>query len=122
LLTDDPGGQHFGAEELRGDARNLFLLLRPGALAGERRRGSYVDEVVGFRGLADATDQQGDVDALPAAVGMELVEDQEAEPLCLGHELAIPLLPRVASEGNGRAAFGVAAAEKLFKLPLLAVG
>jgi hypothetical protein len=37
--------------------------------------------LLGATGLADAADEEGDVGALAAAVGVELVEDEEAEAL-----------------------------------------
>ena len=70
------------AEERRRDARDLGSLLverarrRP---AWPRCRRSWSSSAL--QRLADAPDEQRDVGALPAAVGVQLVEDEEPQAL-----------------------------------------
>lgn len=102
--------------------------------------------------LADASHQQRHVGTLPAAVGVQLVEHQEAQPLCCPDEIVLPgpredqlqhhvvgeedvwwrgndlaallirLLARVAAKRDRGLAVGVAVAEELLELAELAVG
>ena len=57
------------------------MLLGEGAASGEGGGGADALHVLGVEGVAYATHQQRDVGALTAAVGVELVEDEEAESL-----------------------------------------
>ena len=65
------------AEQAASDARDLGLLLGVRARAGHRGRGAHTAEVVGAASLADTSDEQGNVGALSAAVGVQLIEHQE---------------------------------------------
>src|SRR5581483_10863458 len=69
------------AEDERGDPRHLAALLVERSCAGERRRGADVLEPGRVTGLPDAPGEERDVRALAAAVGVQLVEDEESEPL-----------------------------------------
>jgi hypothetical protein len=48
-----------------------------------------VDEPRGLTCLADTADEQGHIGALPAAVRVQLVEDQKAQPARVAHELVL---------------------------------
>ena len=60
-----------------------------GAPARHRGRRADADDVVAAERLAAAADQQRDVRALATAVGVQLVEDQEREPLGRPHQRAV---------------------------------
>ncbi len=83
-LADDPLRQDRRTEQPAGDPGHLAPLVLPGPLGRHGRRGA--DALQGRRGpagLADPADQERHVRALPAAVGVQLVEDQELQSL--GH-------------------------------------
>jgi len=80
-LADHPVRRDLGAEEAGGDVGDHALLV--GDRATGRHGGGRADGLEG-RGLADvaeAADEECDVGALAAAVGVEFVEDEEAESL-----------------------------------------
>ena len=102
--------------------------------------------------MAAASDEHRDVGALTPAIGMQLVEHEEPEPLGCSHQLAVfasreqqlqhhvvreqdvrriapnrlaglsPLLPGIASESNEGLALRVASVDELPELLALAVG
>jgi hypothetical protein len=78
-LADDAARLDDGAEDGGGDGRDGLALLLPGALRGEGGGGADVYETLRATRFADATAEQGDVGSLAASVGVELVEDEEAE-------------------------------------------
>ena len=79
------------AEQRLRDRRHLLFGGRP---AARHRRGrAHADHAVAVEGEAASANQQGDVRALPPAIGMELVQDQEPQALGGPHQFAI-LAPR----------------------------
>ncbi len=83
-LADDPLRQHRRTEQPAGHPGHLAPLVLPGALGGHGRRGAdALEGLRGAAGLTHAADQERHVRALPASVGVQLVEDQELQPL--GH-------------------------------------
>ena len=55
--------------------------LRAGALGGHGRRGADALHVRRGAGVLHPADEHRDVRALPAAVGVQLVEDEELQPV-----------------------------------------
>ena len=124
-------------------------LVRPGT--GERRRRSDALQRAGVAGLPDTTAEERDVGALPATVGVQLVEHEEAESagrvdeVALGRPrqqqlehhvvrqqhvgrvgddrraLLLGLLAGVAAEGHRALAGGIAVDEELLELLRLRV-
>ena len=82
-------GIEWNTEERLGDLGDFALLLLGRPAAGHRGRSADADDVVAAEGLTAAPDQQRDVRALPAAVGVQLVEDQEAQALRGANQLAV---------------------------------
>ena len=80
-FADDLRGGGWGAEERLRDGGDLAFLIFGGAFAGHRGRRADADDLVAAKGEAAAADQQSHIRSLPAAVGMEFVEDEKAEPL-----------------------------------------
>ncbi len=150
-LPDDRGGHHGRPEEQRGDPRDLGALVRPGAAGGEGGRRADALELRRRHPVADASDEEGDVRPLAPAVGVQLVEDEEPEPLRgvdelllerpreeeLEHDevreedvgrvledllpLVFRLLARIPREGDGADAIREALADELAQLARLAV-
>jgi len=140
-----------GAEEEGGYACHLRPLLLDRARAGERGRGADALQVARLRRLAQPAAEQGHVRSLTAAVGVELIEDEEAKApgrlhqlalegagedqlehgvvgeqdvgLLVGNALAllVGFLAGVAGEGDRGTALRVAQTEELLQLAELAV-
>ena len=83
------------AEQLGGHAGDhlALVLLRP--FAGHRGRGSDAQKLLRLQALPDAAHQQRHVCTLAAAVGVELVQDQEPKAGAVADDPAVQfLLPR----------------------------
>ncbi len=78
-LADDALGPDRRTEERARDPRDLLPLILERALRRHGGRCADALEVLRLAGLADAADQQGDVGALAAAVGVQFVEDEELQ-------------------------------------------
>jgi hypothetical protein len=76
-LADDVLGQHAGAEQLPGHGGHLPLLFAGVVGTGQRGGRAYTLDPGGVEGVSHPPDQHGHVGPLPAAVGVQLVEDQE---------------------------------------------
>ncbi len=74
-------GPDLGAEEAGRDAGHHASTVLERALARHRGAGADELEVVGLALVAQAADQHRHVRALPAAVGVQLVQRQEPQPL-----------------------------------------
>src|SRR5690606_29788830 len=81
------GNRH--PEDLARDLGDLRLPVRVGPLRGHGGRGADALQSLAADALADAPDEHGHVGALPTAVRVQLVEDEEPEPLGGLHELAL---------------------------------
>ena len=151
-LADHSVGADHGPEKVARHLGDLLTLLVEAALAGERRRGADALEALGPTGVTHPPAQEGHVRALASAVGVQLVEDEEAQILGLGDELAlvgpgqdqlqhhvvreqdvgrisndrlallVTLLAGVALESHRPLAVGVAGSEELLQLLFLAIG
>ena len=148
-LLDHLIGRHIVAEQGGGRCRHLALPVGSGLAARHRRRRADADHIVAAGSESAASDEQRDIGALPAPIGVELIEDQKPEPAGGSHQLAIlaarqqelqhhvvgekdvrrigpdlsplglPLLPGVTREAHRR--FAVARREELGELLVLAV-
>ena len=79
-----------GCAEQRGrDPRDLLLLLLRAALGGHRRRRADALDVRRVAGVLEPSDQKRDVGALPPAVGVQLVQDEEPQALGRPDEAAL---------------------------------
>ena len=83
------------AEEARGEGGDgLAAFAGRGLTVGHHRgRGADVDQVRRGAALFQPTDEHGHVCALPAAIGVQLVEDQEADTAGAAVEKALVLGP-----------------------------
>ena len=88
-LADDLGGIEGDAEQQLGDLGDLALLLFRGPATGHGGRGADTGDVVTTKRLTAAPDQEGHIGALAPAVGVQLVEDQEPQPLRRSHQFAV---------------------------------
>ena len=82
-LADHILREHGRPEQLRGDLRDFFPPVGAAALGGHGGRRADAPHVRRGAGVLDPADQHRHVRALPAPVGVQLVEDQELQPL--GH-------------------------------------
>ena len=151
-LSDHLLRAELGTEEPRSAGRNLAALLQVAAATGQGRRGAHELQAIGMQGILHPPHQQCDIGTLPAAVGVQLVQHQEAQPLCsfnqamllgtgqdqLQHHivgeqdvgrvlddlglLGIVLLPGVGGEAHRLPAGRVAVAQELLQLAGLTVG
>ena len=80
-LPDDPFGCDLGPEETSGDLSDLCLLVGDRSTARHRRGRTDALQVRSLAGVADPPYEQGDVGALAAAIGVQLVEHEELQPL-----------------------------------------
>ena len=76
-------GQYGRPEQLRGDLRHLLPPVGAAALGGHGGRRADAPHVRRRAGVLDPADQHRHVRTLPAPVGVQLVEDEELQPL--GH-------------------------------------
>jgi len=82
-------------EELGRYLRNYTSLVLARPFTGHGRRRSDALKPLGREPLAHAADQQGHVRALPSAIGVQLVENQEPQALTVADHLLIDVvLPR----------------------------
>ena len=78
-LADDVVLGDPGAEQLAGDGGDRLVAV--GLAAGTRHRGrrADADHRIRLQTLAQPTHEQGDICALPSAIGMELIQHQELQ-------------------------------------------
>ena len=86
-FADDVAGLNLIAEQAGGEAGNVCALFRPRATTGERGRGADTLHRAGGQQFTHAPQQEGDIRALTATVGMEFVEDKKFEALGRSDEL-----------------------------------
>ena len=91
-LGDDVALGNPAPEELRGHVRDHAVLVHERSLARHRGRGADAQELPGLEPLTDAAHQQRHVRTLAAAVGVQLVEDEEAQILAVADDPAVDLL------------------------------
>ena len=150
-LADDLLRREGHAEQRLRHLRHFEILLLAAPAARHGGGGAHAEEFVP-EGVATAANEHRDVGALAPAIGMQLVEDEELEPLGGSHQRAIlasreeklqhhvvreqnigrvgpnglarvvPLLPRIAGEAHRGFAFRVALVDELPELLGLAVG
>ncbi len=80
-LPDHALGGDRGAEQAGGDARDLLALVLEGTFARQRGRSADALEALGAARVADTAAEHRDVGPLASPVGVQLVEDEEAEIL-----------------------------------------
>lgn len=80
-LADHRLRMHVGTEEISGHASDFAALLVERARPGDRGGGADVLEIRRLELLPEPAAEHGDIGTLPAAVGVQLVEDEELQPL-----------------------------------------
>ena len=91
-LGDDVALGNLGPEKLRSHARDHAVLVFEGFLARHRCRGADAQELPGLEPLTDPAHEQRHVRTLTAAVGVQLVQDEEAKPRAVADDPAVDLL------------------------------
>lgn len=89
-LTEHVIGGHRGAEDPAGDAGDRCTLVGQRPFAGQGGRRAHELQVRRPARLPRPPRQQRDVGTLAAPVGVQLVEDQELQPLGGPHQPAVP--------------------------------